>query len=117
MRHVVSEQEVRARLAELPASLLESLEFVQLSRMTKKKQSFPCYGMQWGSTLYLYPIEESLVEYFSQPPRPAEFNEAMTRFDDASSAMLEAIAMQGAVQQAFTNLNRSCKGCHDKFRK
>ncbi len=75
-RHVVTEQEIRARLAKLPESLLHPLDVVQLSRMTKKKQSFPCYGMQWGSTLYLYPIEESLVEYFSHPPRPAEFNEA-----------------------------------------
>lgn len=75
-RHVVTEKEIRARLAKLPPHLLESLEVVQLSRMTKKKQSFPCYGMQWGSTLYLYPIEESLVEYFAHPPRPAEFNEA-----------------------------------------
>lgn len=75
-RHVVTEREIRARLGKLPASVLESLDVVQLSRMTKKKQSFPCYGMQWGSTLYLYPIEESLIEYFSQPPRPAEFNEA-----------------------------------------
>jgi hypothetical protein len=32
--------------------------------------------MQWGSTLYLYPIEDSLVEYFSRPPSPAQFNEA-----------------------------------------
>ena len=36
----------------------------------------PCYGMQWGPTLYLYPIEESLVEYFAQPPRPAQIVEA-----------------------------------------
>lgn len=32
--------------------------------------------MQWGTTLYLYPIEESLVEYYSQPPRPSQLNEA-----------------------------------------
>jgi hypothetical protein len=32
--------------------------------------------MQWGSSLYLYPIEESLVEYYDRPPKPAQANEA-----------------------------------------
>lgn len=75
-RHVVTEREIRERLSQLPEETLFPLEVVQLSRMTKKKQSFPCYGMQWGATLYLYPIEESLIEYFSHPPRPAQYNEA-----------------------------------------
>ena len=74
--HVVSEQEVRDRLAELPDESILPLDVVQLSRMTRKKQSFPCYGMQWGSTLYLYPIEDTLVEYFPRAPRPAQYNEA-----------------------------------------
>ncbi len=75
-RHVVTPQDIRHRLARLPAEALKPLEVIQLSRMTRKKQSFPCYGMQWGSTLYLYPIEESLVEYYSRPPHPAQMNEA-----------------------------------------
>lgn len=75
-RHVVSESEVRARLAELPNGMLENLEVVQLSGMTRKKQTFPCYGMQWGNALYLYPIEQSLVEYFPCPPRPNQHKEA-----------------------------------------
>ncbi len=75
-RHVVSEAEIRARLAEVPQHFLEQLEVVQLSRMTRKKQSFPCYGMQWGNALYLYPLEESLVEHFDRPPRPSLVNEA-----------------------------------------
>ena len=75
-RHVVTVSEIRERLSLLPDEALLPLEVVQLSRMTKKKQSFPCYGMQWGATLYLYPIEESLIEYFPSPPRPAQFNEA-----------------------------------------
>ena len=29
-----------------------------MSRMTRKKASFPCYGMQWGASLYIYPIDE-----------------------------------------------------------
>jgi hypothetical protein len=67
---VVTPDEVRGRLAELPEYFLRDLEVVQLSRVTRKKQSFPCYGMQWGATLYLYPLEDSLVETFYVPPRP-----------------------------------------------
>lgn len=74
-RHVVTSAEVRERLADLPASFLNDLQVVQLSRMTRKKSCFPCYGMQWGSSLYLYPIEETLVESFSGPPRPNLVNE------------------------------------------
>ena len=58
------------RLALLPDSFVRPLETVQFSQMTAKKRSFPCYGMQWGTALYLYPIEETLVEYFDRPPRP-----------------------------------------------
>jgi hypothetical protein len=75
-RHVVTPAEVRDRLAEFPPRLLERLEVVQLSRMTRKKRSFPCYGMQWGSAVYLYPVEANLVECFDRPPRPAEYQEA-----------------------------------------
>lgn len=75
-QHVVTPQQIRRRLAQLPSEMLRQLEFVQLSRMTRKKKTCPCYGMQWGPTLYLYPIENGLVEYFARPPRPAERNEA-----------------------------------------
>ena len=74
-RHVVTPAEVRQRLSLLPPELLNTLEVIQFSRMTRKKMSFPCYGMQWGSSLYLYPLEEELVEHFPQPPRPALMNE------------------------------------------
>ena len=74
-RHVVTESDVRQRLSELPAKFTAPIQVVQLSRMTRKKRSFPCYGMQWGAALYLYPIEAELVEYFNRPPRPAEYNE------------------------------------------
>lgn len=75
-RHVVTAAEIRERLARFPAKMLASLEVVQLSGMTRKKRSFPCYGMQWGNTLYLYPIETDLVEVFCQPPKPAQLIEA-----------------------------------------
>lgn len=75
-RHILTPAEVRERLAELPEEFVEPLEVVQLSRMTRKKQSFPCYGMQWGTSIYLYPIEDNLVEYYHQPPRPSQYTEA-----------------------------------------
>jgi len=74
-RHILTEQDIRARLAELPPHFLRCLEVIQLSRMTRKKQTFPCYGMQWGNSLYLYPLEDTLVEYFQSPPGPSLANE------------------------------------------
>lgn len=74
--HVVSEADIRARLAQLPPELVRPLQVVQLSRMTAKKKTFPCYGMQWGSTIYLYPMEEGLIENFRRPPTPAQKIEA-----------------------------------------
>ena len=75
-RHILTPDEIRTRLNKLPREMIEPLEVVQLSQMTRKKQSFPCYGMQWGATLYLYPMEDHLTEYFSRPPSPAQRNEA-----------------------------------------
>lgn len=75
-RHVVTPQEIRERLSLLPDQMLQPLEVVQLSEMTRKRRRFPCYGMQWGAALYLYPVELSLVEYFDHPPKPAQRTEA-----------------------------------------
>lgn len=75
-RHAVTPDEVQQRLSQLPAEMLSNLEVVQFSRMTRKKLTFPCYGMQWGNAIYLYPIEECLVEYYPAPPRPALRKEA-----------------------------------------
>lgn len=75
-RHILTPADVRTRLAQFPAAMLADLEVVQFSRMTRKKQSFPCYGMQWGASLYLYPIEENLIEYYHCPPTPNQVNEA-----------------------------------------
>jgi hypothetical protein len=86
-RHVVTEAEIRERLKLVPQSFLEQLEVVQLSRMTRKKQCFPCYGMQWGNALYLYPLEESLIEHFDLPPKPSLVNESKMyggRWDEAA---------------------------------
>ncbi len=75
-QHVLTPDDIRERLDLLPDSFISDLEVVQFSRMTRKKRSFPCYGMQWGTTLYLYPIDTNLTEYYHRPPTPAQMNEA-----------------------------------------
>lgn len=68
--HPITTAEARQRIAELPSCFTRDIEVVQLSPMTRKRGIFPCYGMQWGPSVYLYPIEEALTEYFVQPPPP-----------------------------------------------
>jgi hypothetical protein len=75
-RHAVSVDEVRDRLRELGEEFTRNLQVVQFSAMTRKRQFFPCYGMQWGNAVYLYPIEESLVEIYSRPPSTQQQIEA-----------------------------------------
>lgn len=75
-KHVLTEADIRDRLAQLPEGMTRCLEVVQLSQMTRKKRVSPCYGMQWGATIYLYPIEESRVEVFTSPPKPSQKIEA-----------------------------------------
>jgi hypothetical protein len=72
----VTIDEVRERLALLPARFQRHLDVVQFSAMTRKRRLFPCYGMQWGTSVYLYPIEESLVEVYRHPPTPQQQIEA-----------------------------------------
>ncbi len=74
--HPVTVAEVRERLTLLPKPVVEQVEVIQLSRMTRKRQLFPCYGMQWGASVYLYPIEDSLVETYIRPPTPQQQIEA-----------------------------------------
>lgn len=74
--HPVSIEDVRERLAQLPTQFTKTVDVVQFSRMTRKRANFPCYGMQWGTTVYLYPIEANLVENYLQPPKPAQLIEA-----------------------------------------
>ena len=74
--HVVTEEQVRDRLAQLPQHFVRDLEIVQLSCMTRKKHCFPCYGMQWGSAIYLYPFDETFEEHFDRPPPRALVIEA-----------------------------------------
>ena len=66
--HVVTPTQIADRLAKLPPAFLKGLEVIQLSTMTRKKQRLPCYGLQWGCAIYLYPFCESLEEHFHIPP-------------------------------------------------
>ena len=74
--HAVTVNDVRERLLLLPSHIVEKVEVIQLSRMTRKRQVFPRYGMQWGASVYLYPIEESLIESYIRPPTPQQKIEA-----------------------------------------
>ncbi len=105
-RHVVTPQEIRERLEQLPERFLDSLEVVQLSQMTRKKQSFPCYGMQWGSALYLYPIEASLEESYSAPPKPNQVNEVRMyggRWIHDSADVWKLIWTERAIKDFYLN--------------
>ena len=105
-RHILTPQEIRERLAQVPSRFLETLEVVQLSRMTRKKQSFPCYGMQWGSSLYLYPIEENLVEYYHSPPKPNQITEARMfggRWMQDGPGMWKLVWSEAAIKDFYLN--------------
>jgi len=104
--HVVTPQQVRERLSRVPAHFLDSLEVVQLSRMTRKKRSFPCYGMQWGATLYLYPLEESREEYFYDPPGVDVVNESKMfggRWDQPATGVWRLIWSKAAIEDFYLN--------------
>lgn len=104
--HPVTADEVRQRLRQLPSHMVESLEVVQLSRMTRKKQTVPCYGMQWGTSVYLYPIERSLVEYFGRPPLSAERREAEVwggRWESDRGGMWRLVWTREAIRDFYLN--------------
>ena len=75
-RHVVTPDEIRQRLRQAPREIVRPLEVIQLSSLTRKKKRFPCYGMQWGNAVYLYPMPTELIEEVRRPPLPREVTEA-----------------------------------------
>lgn len=74
--HPVSVDEIKSRLADLPRQFTDRLEVVQLSTLTQARRCSPVYGMQWGVAVYLYPVEENLVEQYVRPPTPQQQIEA-----------------------------------------
>lgn len=69
-RHVLTGEEVKFYLRSIPDWAVRGLSTIVLARITRKKLSAPRYGLQWGSTVYLYPMPEDLVEYQEHPPLP-----------------------------------------------
>jgi hypothetical protein len=105
-RHVVTPAEVRARLTQLPVGMLTALEVVQLSRVTRKKRSYPCYGMQWGRSIYLYPMEEELIETYYGPPTPAEMTEARMyggRWEQVDAEQWQLRWTEAAIKDFYLN--------------
>ena len=104
--HIITPEQIRERLAQVPQHFLKDLEVVQLSQMTRKKKSFPCYGMQWSATLYLYPLEQSLEEIFYTPPRPEVINEARMfggLWDEPSTGVWRLSWSQSAIEDFYLN--------------
>jgi len=105
-RHVLTPQQIRNRLRQVPQHFLRDLEVVHLSQMTRKKCSFPCYGMQWGATLYLYPLEEASEEVFYEPPRPEVVNEVKMyggRWDTSAPGVWRLVWSQEAIEDFYLN--------------
>jgi hypothetical protein len=105
-RHVITPDEVRARLAGLPACFTERLEVVQLSRMTRKKRTWPLYGMQWGTAIYLYPIETDLVETYNSPPNPQQANEARMyggRWEQSAKDRWRLVWTEASIKDFYLN--------------
>jgi hypothetical protein len=74
--HPLSIEDVRQRLTRLPANFVGDIQVIQFSGITRKRQLFPLYGMQWGPNVYLYPMESSLIERYRHPPTPPQIIEA-----------------------------------------
>lgn len=105
-RHILGEDDIRARLALLPAWMVKPLQFVQLSQMTRKKRRAPCYGMQWGNTIYLYPIELNLIENFRRAPKPAQVIEAKmfgARWERISAQSWNLIWTEDTIRDFYLN--------------
>jgi hypothetical protein len=105
-RHVLTAEDVRTRLSQLPAWMVEPLEVVQFSQMTRKKRRSPCYGMQWGQTIYLYPIEDNRIEIFCQAPKPAQKIEAAmygARWHIVERGRWELVWSEAAIRDFYLN--------------
>lgn len=105
-RHAVTPEEICQRLDEAPRELVRPLQVVQLSRLTRKKSLFPCYGMQWGGAVYLYPMPADLIEYVPRPPLPAERNEAAMfggRWKQTAAGLWQLVWTEQAIKDYYLN--------------
>ena len=105
-RHAVTPEEIRRRLEQAPRQLVRPLQVVQLSSLTRKKKLFPCYGMQWGPAVYLYPMPADLVEDLGRPPLPRERNEAAMyggRWEQTCGGAWRLIWTEQAIKDYYLN--------------
>jgi hypothetical protein len=105
-RHAVTAEEIRQRLEQAPRELVRPLQVVQLSSLTRKKKLFPCYGMQWGNAVYLYPMPADLVEDLPRPPLPREMNEAAMyggRWEQTRGGSWRLIWTEQAIKDYYLN--------------
>lgn len=105
-RFVLTPDEVRNRLAQLPAQFVKPLQVVHFAQMTRKKRRSPCYGMQWGSTIYLYPIEVDLIEHYDNPPRPGQLIEAQMyggQWEEGPAGHWRLVWTESAIKDFFLN--------------
>ena len=105
-RHAVTPEEIRERLEQAPRGLVRPLQVVQLSSLTRKRKLFPCYGMQWGSAVYLYPVPEDLVEELWRPALPREINEAAMyggRWEPIGDGSWRLIWTERAIKDYYLN--------------
>jgi hypothetical protein len=62
--------------------------------------------MQWGNALYLYPLEETLVEQYDTPPRPNLVNETRMyggRWDEPAPGVWTLTWSEQAAQDFYLN--------------
>jgi hypothetical protein len=62
--------------------------------------------MQWGTALYLYPIEESLIEHFARPPRTSERREAEMyggRWEESDAGMWRLVWTPATIRDFYLN--------------
>jgi len=62
--------------------------------------------MQWGPTIYLYPVEVSLVERYKSPPKPAQLIEAKMyggRWEETAGGGWTLVWTEAALKDFYLN--------------
>lgn len=80
-RHPVTMCEVLERMMQLPREITGRIEerLDHLSMPHLRSPSLPAYGMQWGSSVYLLPIETDRIEQFPALP-PVTYRQELAKY-------------------------------------
>ena len=77
--HPVSPEEIRDRIFALPegiqARIRDEVHHICLPHVNVKQEISCCYGLHWGSSVYLYPVHKTGMEMYSNH-NPAALREA-----------------------------------------